>query len=567
MIKTFTDNESFLTNEYIKRKGLNKPDVAVFDSHPLARADAIPYERFSSLGSLPDRARELWYFCDLSSPDLAELKKAVELCKGKGIEFLCIILIWNIPAHPAIRSYSEMELLTAMDSELSPIRGILSGYDKAKAIVLDRLFGAEADDIGLRDIIREADEKGTVTVTQDMANRYFSVLYLPDAVSVIMTVSKHGKSGNIYNATSFFMSGFELRSGIYSMLARHGVKLSVSDSDGGIAHGALSSGKLSSLGWEPVCSFDEALRYTIPAYTESFGIQADYISDSYSGKLNILRSLQLDMLREIDRICREHGIKYFLSGGSMLGAARHGGYIPWDDDIDIAMLREEFNRFKAVAPSELSEKCSYQSFSNKNGYHFFFDRVTAKNTYFASKYSDGYDMPKGISIDIFVYDNAPSSQKAQRRHWKRLMNKRLFMNVRWKNEPRGGGLSRIISGLLLPILRLRSMDSYSASYDKATRRFENKNTGFVMPPATDHDWHPAMPREWFTEVMPCRFEDVDTFLPKGCDGFLKLWYGEDYMTMLPLCGQQPYHDYYRLDVGSHSSPNSEKHFDFTGELK
>ena len=568
-------NETYLTNEYLERRDIRACDPVVIGRHPFTRKLAdIPSAQtavfptlaaYESADKSKPRGNELWYVLDMDSPDLGELKSAVELCKRDNIRLLCIILPENIKSSTIIHRYAEMELLTAMDDELGEVRSILSEYANTSAIVLDRLIGARFDDIGLSDIIREAEAAGAITVTQGMANRYFSALYLPDAVTAIMTVSHGGKEGNIYNATSFYTSEYELRSRVYTLLARHGVKLIVADSDSEPSYSALSSGKLSSIGWEPLCSFDDALRYTIQAYTNSFDIQSDFIRDSYSGKLSGLRQLQLDMLREVDRICRKHGIKYFLSGGSMLGAVRHGGYIPWDDDVDVAMLRPEYVKFKAVAPSELSERFSYQSFSNRNGYHFFFDRITAKDTYFASRYSDGYDMPKGISLDVFVYDNVSDSPKAQYMHWKRLMNKRLVMNVRWKDVPRKGK-AYLLSKLLLPILRLRSMDSYSESYDKATRRYENRHTSRVMPPATDHIFREAMPREWFSEVVPCCFEGVDTFLPKGYDGFLKIWYGEDYMELLPLSRRTPYHDYYRLDLGSYASEESDLHFSFNGEL-
>lgn len=561
-------NETCLITEYAARKGLRVHDVTAVGGHPLAR-------RLSDCGAVlcpaADAATkvtgELWYVLDLAHPNLNELRQLAALCRENGCKLLCIILIKNIKYHPSIQRYAEMELLTVMGGALGEARAILSECGGAKAVVLDRLFGAEYDAIGLRDLLKEAADKGTVTVTQEMAGRFGSFLYLPDAVSAVLTVSVKGEPGNLYNATSCCLSEYALRSKLYTLLAPYGVKLNVTDGDGVTGYAALSDGKLRSLGWEPVCTLDDALRCTIPAYTDRFVIQADYIRDSYSGKLATLRGIQLDMLREIDRICRKHGIPYFLSGGSMLGAARHGGFIPWDDDVDVAMLREDYDRFKAVAPAELNESYRYQSYTNRDGYHFFFDRITAKDTYFASKYSDGYAMPKGISVDIFVYDAVPDSAKAQRRHWKRLMRKRMLMNVRWKNEPRGEGKARLISKLLLPFLRLRSMDSYSASYDKATRRYSKRRTNTVMAPATDHNWHACMPREWFTQVVPCRFEDVDTFLPEGWDGFLRNWYGEDYMTVLPLCKQHPYHDYYRLDLGRYAVNDSGIHFNFSGELK
>ena len=566
MTETVILNETYLTKEYISRKKLTTADIAVVGRHPFAEklAKTVGADRVTFSGTAQLK-KELWYVLDLSAPDLDELRQIAQRCSSENKNLLTIILLSNIKAQSVILRYAEMELLTVMDSELGEVRSILG--ESAKAVVLDRILGAEFDGVGLSKILKEADEKGTVTVTQDMAQRRISLLYLPDAISAVITVAAKGKPGNIYNATSFCLSEYELRSKIYMMLAPHGVKLNAADGDGKVSHAALSAGKLSSLGWESMCTLDEALRYTIPAYAVKYDLLTDYIRDSYDGKLAVLRRLQLDMLGEIDRICRKHGIKYFLSGGSMLGAARHGGYIPWDDDIDVAFLREEFEKFKAVAPAELDDRFSFQSYTNRDGYHFFFDRITAKDTYFASRYSDGYEMPKGISVDIFVYDNVPDSARAQRRHWKRLMRKRLLMNVRWKDEPRGSGAGYLVSKLLLPLLRLRTMDRYSEKYNRATRRYEKRTGATVMPPATDHNWHEPMPREWFTEVVPCTFEGVDTFLPVGWDGFLKSWYGDDYMTMLPLAKQQPYHDYYRLDVGSYVDEKSEKHFDFSGELK
>ena len=570
------DNELFLTNEYLRRKEIFTGNVTLIGRHPLTvrlqdavhqtAADCEVCSTYAEAKIKPN-CRELWYVTEADAYDPDDLRLAAESCLKANRSLLCIILLKNIIASSTVQRYAEMELLTAMDDQLSPILRILKNCPDmvTKAIVLDRLMGAECDGIGLQEIVREAQQNAAVTVTQAMASRRISALYVPDAITAIMTVSRRGKAGSLYNAASFSMSEYEFRSRIYAMLAPHGVKLNVTEGDGAIGHAALSAGKLASLGWEPVCPFDDALRYTIQAYTDQFDIQTDFIHNSYDGKLNGLRSLQLDMLREIDRICRKHSIPYFLSGGSMLGAVRHHGYIPWDDDIDVAFLRENFERFRKVAPDELDPRFRYMSWTRGDGYHYFFDRITAKDTYFASKYSDSYEMPKGISVDIFVYDSVPDSASAQYRHWRRLMNKRLFMNVRWKNIPRPGK-AYLLSKLLLPILRLRTLEQYSASYEKATRRWEKQKTHTVMPPATDHDRHPSMPREWFTEVIPCTFEGVSTFIPKGYDGFLKGWYGDNYMTMLPLSKQQPYHDYYRLDLGSTISKDQSPHFDYRGEL-
>lgn len=573
MTESVIKNEIYMSARYIKEKGLMRDDIIIIGSGSFAehlRAVAGYLGCDAPLCRNAEEVRggfsQLWYICEAESADPDDIKKAADLSKKNGARLVCAVTLNKLRFNRVISRYAEMELLTAMDEVLGGLRKALSGHDNVCLLFLDRIIGAEFDCLGLSRIAKEAQDLLTVTVSQGMANIYTSALYLPDAVNAIYTVGKLGRSGNAYNATSYYMSEFQLRSEIYTMLARHGVELCLTDGTHEPVYAALSAGKLSSLGFESVCGFSDMLRYTLLHHLERFSIQTDNIRDGYSGKLHLLREIEKNMLREIDRICRAHDIKYFISYGTMLGAVRHGGFIPWDDDVDVAMLRSEFEKFRQIAPKELKSCFSYESHVNKNGYHYFFDRITAKDTYFASKYSDSYEMPKGISVDIFVIDNVPADPKAAYRFWKGLMRRRMIMNVRWKNTARRDK-AYLLSKLLLPILRLRSMDSYSRSYEKAVRKYEHSDTGWVMPASSDHKYRGTFPIETFSEVIPYRFDDVDTFIPVGYEDFLKAWYTENYMDMLPLCEQNPFHDYYRLDLGSNIAPESGIHFDYSGELK
>ena len=84
--------------------------------------------------------------------------------------------------------------------------------------------------------------------------------------------------------------------------------------------------------------------------------------------------VEMEMLAELDRICKKYDIKYFAEGGTLLGAVRHGGFIPWDDDVDIAMLREDYDKFCKVAPDEISAPLFFQDCHTDN-IKFLFSRI------------------------------------------------------------------------------------------------------------------------------------------------------------------------------------------------
>lgn len=95
-----------------------------------------------------------------------------------------------------------------------------------------------------------------------------------------------------------------------------------------------------------------------------------------SNELKAIHSLELEALTVIDQICRKHSIKYTLIGGSLLGAIRHNGFIPWDDDVDIAMLRDDLEKFKLICKTELPSKYFYQDMSTDPEYLYLFDNVS-----------------------------------------------------------------------------------------------------------------------------------------------------------------------------------------------
>ena len=117
------------------------------------------------------------------------------------------------------------------------------------------------------------------------------------------------------------------------------------------------------------------------------------------------------ILSEFDRVCEEIGVTYALYGGSAIGAVRHGGFIPWDDDIDVFMIREDYERFLREAPALLSEGFRIDNQANVPRYHLLFSKLGLEGTVFRSQGEVNPDYTPPIFLDIFPLDTVPDDEK------------------------------------------------------------------------------------------------------------------------------------------------------------
>ena len=127
----------------------------------------------------------------------------------------------------------------------------------------------------------------------------------------------------------------------------------------------------------------------------------------YNGEGTMLRKAQLrmlDILVEVDKVCKRHNIPYWVDYGTLLGAVRHGGFIPWDDDLDISMMEEDYRRFLAIAPQELSEQYVVQNSDTEKYYPLTFSKVVdvkSRTIDSTLDFSQSKRKHQGIWIDIF----------------------------------------------------------------------------------------------------------------------------------------------------------------------
>jgi len=120
-----------------------------------------------------------------------------------------------------------------------------------------------------------------------------------------------------------------------------------------------------------------------------------------------IHKIQFEMALEVKRICQNHNIEYFLIAGTLLGAVRHKGFIPWDDDLDIGMLRIDYNKFISLAPIEMDKKYVLQTWDTDPGFALPSAKLRKSGTKYIERNSQKANIHNGIFIDIFPFDNAP----------------------------------------------------------------------------------------------------------------------------------------------------------------
>lgn len=233
----------------------------------------------------------------------------------------------------------------------------------------------------------------------------------------------------------------------------------------------------------------------------------------------------LTIMDVIDNICSEQQMTYYLTGGTLLGAVRHGGYIPWDDDLDIVMPRADFDRFIENAKELLPENMELKWVTNDPHYFLLYAKVCLKNTSFlqeVGKRQSDY----GIFVDIFPMDSVAQYSdviEERKKHVKKCGNLLI--------EKKGKANSSPLKSVILDMIPERLIQSIAARYMKA----ENRNDGeFYANYGSQYPikrW--TMQKSYFSEPVRIRFEDRIYNAPKEYAKVLESIFGMNYMELPP----------------------------------
>ena len=555
----------------------------------------VPFESFCNMKKTEKSAYIL--LCDTSKADerwLNILDVCIEKAKVSDTNKITVgAVLPKLRTIPnGIRSFAEREysyfleevtkdktdaekLYIAIEKKLR--KTVKDGFINANIIRFDNLIGSTAGNtpnINFEDIVKSAFEAGKVEITkEDYINR-FSFIHTRDAAAALMKSVYCARPGHVYNADLYEVSVADMKNQIQVSFPDK-IELSVSlkpysdEEIKSVCMSGLKSVKTAFYTKKFVYDFEDAMYRTICSLSDNeFDVQTRLTC--YQGKLQRLKSIEIDILAEIDRICKKHDIKWFLAGGSLLGAVRENKSIPWDDDLDIGMLREDFEKFKKIAPQELDKKYYYSSPWTDPNCHYYLDKIRLKSSYFSTAYSNHFELEDGVFVDIIVYDQTSSNRILEKFQIKFIKLMVEILKVRWYNVPRKSYHYKLTK-IALPLLRLIPWKVLHKMFDFAATMFsKNKNAEYLLDSTGQHIHYGRFPKYYLEELKETELDGLKVPMPVHYDEYLSFFYGPNYFPKPSLSAQVGAHQFARLDLGEFifedKQPGDFREVNIKGEL-
>lgn len=240
-----------------------------------------------------------------------------------------------------------------------------------------------------------------------------------------------------------------------------------------------------------------------------------------------LKQIELDILDKVDEICHILNIEYFLMGGTLLGAVRHHGFIPWDDDIDIIMKREDYDIFIRKAQSLLPDYYFLQNNDTDKDYLNYFSKIRDSRTTFWESSCKSHDINHGVFIDVFPLDYYPVSNAFLFKRIKTFADMRIsgWYNVEQPKTGIGKSMVKLLGKIILPTKR--SAIKFRNIHYKSV-----KSSTLVANLSGAWGAKEIFPKEYFDETIKIPFEGKKYSIPAKFDLILRQMYG-DYMQLPP----------------------------------
>ncbi len=254
--------------------------------------------------------------------------------------------------------------------------------------------------------------------------------------------------------------------------------------------------------------------------------------------MELLHKVDMDIVKEVVRICDAHGFKYYMLGGTMLGAIRHEGFIPWDDDIDLGMLRDDYEAFLEIAEKELPVYMKVINYRNDPNYQYYITRVQDTQTRVVEERIGNDSKYTCASIDIFPVDGTPNNPIARKIYFFRVLYHRALMSLCYKDsidrKRKRSKKEKLLLWVMerIPVEKLTTPYKQKCKIDKLLRKQKVEGSRYIGNIMGAYRTREIVPADFYGEGAYYPFEDMQLRGMAKADEYLTFTYG-DYMKLPP----------------------------------
>ena len=247
-------------------------------------------------------------------------------------------------------------------------------------------------------------------------------------------------------------------------------------------------------------------------------------------QLRQLQMIQLEMLVEVDRICKKCNIHYNIIAGTLLGAVRHGGYIPWDDDADVALLRPEYEKFREACKTELdTSRFYFQDHEVTPGYRWGYGKIRRKDTLFLREHQEHMPYEQGVFIDVFPLDYVPDNYVGRSiKNFQCFIYRKFFWSKVGKIADKKSSM-RLLYGAVSTVPEKWLKKSFNKFIEKSNRKKTDWVRILTFPTPNKEYGYKV---KWYESSSDIVFEGVTFQGIKDYDGYLSFKFGR-YMELPP----------------------------------
>lgn len=252
-----------------------------------------------------------------------------------------------------------------------------------------------------------------------------------------------------------------------------------------------------------------------------------------------LHKVDLEIVKNVILICEKYHLQYFMLGGTMLGAIRHKGFIPWDDDIDLGMPRKDYEKFLEIAKDELPEYLNVVNYKNTPNYQYYITRIQDTNVKVIEERIGNDAKFTYASIDIFPLDGSPNNTLMRKVFFFRVLFHRALMSLCYKDsidrKRRRSFLEKILLAILevTPIEKLTTPFIQKEKIDQLLKKYDFDKSEFVGNIMGAYRTKEVVPRTWYGKGKKYQFEDIELVGIEKFQDYLTHTYG-DYMRLPPV---------------------------------